>query len=152
MPQTEDERLAKAAAFAMLANFPRCIGAIDCTHVKISSRGGDIVSVSNLIDIINFISCIHTLISILFGFLQGEVFRNRHGYFSMNVQTISDANLRIQNVVARWPGSTHDSTIFRNSFVQQQFEAGVYGDYVIIGDGGYANTPYLCTPFTRHTP
>lgn len=68
----------------------------------------------------------------------------------MNVQTISDANLRIQNVVARWPGSTHDSTIFRNSVVRNQFEAGKYGEYVIVGDGGYANTPYLCTPFTRH--
>lgn len=122
MPRTEQERLAKATAFAELADFPRCIGAIDCTHIRIISPGGDI----------------------------SEAFRNRHGYFSLNVQTISDANLRIENVVARWPGSTHDETIFIQSNVHQEFENGAYGDYVIVDDGGYANTFYLCTPFTRH--
>lgn len=45
MPRNEQECLQKAAAFAALAGFPRCIGAIDCTHVKISSPGGEIVSV-----------------------------------------------------------------------------------------------------------
>lgn len=47
------------------------------------------------------------------------------------------------NVVARWPGSAHDSTIFNNCEVRQQLERGEYGDYVI----GYANTAYMCTPF-----
>lgn len=46
MPQTENERLVKAAAFAEIADFPRCIGAIDCTHIRMFSPGGDIVSVS----------------------------------------------------------------------------------------------------------
>lgn len=45
MPQTEEERLSKAAAFAEIADFPRCIGAIDCTHVKIVSPGGEIVQI-----------------------------------------------------------------------------------------------------------
>lgn len=44
MPRTQRECLMKANAFADIAGFPRCIGAIDCTHVKISSPGGDIVS------------------------------------------------------------------------------------------------------------
>lgn len=122
MPRTEQERLAKATAFAELADFPRCIGAIDCTHIRIISPGGDI----------------------------SEAFRNRHGYFSLNVQTISDANLRIENVVARWPGSAHDQTIFSQSNVHQELENGMYGDYVIVADSGYANTFYICTPFTRH--
>lgn len=79
--------------------------------------------------------------------LQSENFRNRHGFFSMNVPTIADADLRILNVVARWPGSVHDSTIFANSNVRNELERGQYGDFVIVGDGGYANRPYLCTPF-----
>lgn len=78
---------------------------------------------------------------------QSENFRNRHGYFSMNVQTIADADLRILNVVARWPGSTHDTVVFANSEVRQRFERGEFGGYVLIGDGGYANNEYLCTPF-----
>lgn len=79
--------------------------------------------------------------------LQSENYRNRHGYFSMNVQTICDANLRIMNVVARWPGSAHDATIFANSDVRQELERGKYGNYLIVGDGGYPNSEYLCTPF-----
>ncbi|XP_055839397.1 putative nuclease HARBI1 [Episyrphus balteatus] len=122
MPRTNEERLQKATSFARLGNFPRCIGAIDCTHVRIISPGGDI----------------------------SEAFRNRHGYFSINVQTISDANLKVQNVVARWPGSAHDQTIFRQSNVCLQLENGVHGDFVIVADSGYANTFFLCTPFTRH--
>lgn len=40
MPQTRAEREFSAAAFHSLAGFPRTIGAIDCTHVKIISPGG----------------------------------------------------------------------------------------------------------------
>lgn len=78
------------------------------------------------------------------------MFRNRKGYFSLNVQTISSADLKITNIVARWAGSVHDQTIFRESNIRRQFEAGEFGNYVLIGDSGYANTPYLATPFTEN--
>lgn len=45
----------------------------------------------------------------------GEEFRNRKGSFSINVQVVYNASLMFQNVVARWPGSTHDATIFNHS-------------------------------------
>lgn len=66
-----------------------------------------------------------------------ELFRNRKGYFSINCQTISDANLKVQNVVTRWPGSTHDSAIFANSRVCRDFELGHYGQACLLGDSGY---------------
>lgn len=76
------------------------------------------------------------------------MFRNRKGYFSLNVQTISSADLKITNIVARWAGSVHDQTIFRQSSICRRFEAGEFGNYILVGDSGYANTPYLATPFT----
>lgn len=48
----------------------------------------------------------------------GEEFRNRKSYFSVNVQAVCDANLFLMNVVARWPGSAHDATIFNNSVLR----------------------------------
>lgn len=120
MPETAIECYRTSCDFARIARLPNIIGAIDCTHIRIQSLGGRF----------------------------GEVYRNRKGYFSLNVQTISDANLKILDIVARWPGSTHDQTIFVNSSIRQRFERGDFGPYVIIGDSGYANTRYLATPFT----
>lgn len=43
MPETNAEREEAAADFFRFAEFPRTIGAIDCTHVKIQSPGGHLV-------------------------------------------------------------------------------------------------------------
>lgn len=64
------------------------------------------------------------------------------------MQTISDRNLRIIDIVARWAGGSHDQTIFINSAIHQRFERGDFGEYILIGDSGYANTRYLATPYT----
>ncbi|KAJ0172545.1 hypothetical protein K1T71_011684 [Dendrolimus kikuchii] len=64
------------------------VGAIDCTHIKITKPRG----------------IIHT-----------EQYRNRQGYFSLNVQVVGGPNLKIYDIVVRWAGSTHDSRILRNS-------------------------------------
>lgn len=61
----------------------------------------------------------------------------------MNVQTISSADLRVLNIVARWPGATHDQTIFRQSVICDRFQAGDFGQFVLVGDSAYANTAYL---------
>ncbi|KAF0750622.1 Uncharacterized protein FWK35_00013165 [Aphis craccivora] len=75
MPETETELRNLQRRFYQIAGFPRTIGAIDCTHIKIQNPGGP----------------------------NGEYFRNREGYFSLNVQTISCPDLKIMDVVARWP-------------------------------------------------
>lgn len=66
----------------------------------------------------------------------------------MNVQTIASVDLKVMNIVSRWPGSTHDQTIFINSLIKRRFERGDFEDFILIGDSGYANTWYLATPFT----
>jgi nuclease HARBI1 len=77
---------------------------------------------------------------------QAEYFRNRKSYFSLNVQTICDSNLKILDIVARWPGSTHDTSVFNGSAIKARLENGDMGDSLIVGDGGYPTLPYLITP------
>lgn len=119
MPETEEEKIAASSAFHAIASFPRVIGAIDCTHIKIQSPGGE----------------------------EAENFRNRKGWFSLNVQTISGADLKVNNIVARWPGGSHDQTIFNNSVVRMRFDRGDFGNYILVGDSGYRNSMYMATPF-----
>ena len=50
-------------------------------------------------------------------------------------------------MVARWPGSTHDSRIFDNSLLKDELERGKY-DELLLGDAGYALRRYLLVPIT----
>lgn len=118
---TEDNLRKTQRDFYETARFPGVIGAIDCTHIPIKSPGGD----------------------------NAEIFRNRHGWFSLNVQAISDAKLRCLNVVARWPGSAHDSNIFRNSRIHAELETGQIPVGILLGDSGYQCCRYLLTPVIR---
>lgn len=52
------------------------------------------------------------------------------------------------DVVARWPGSTHDSFVLRNSSIFDRFEAGEFGNNVLIGDNGYPLKSWLMTPIS----
>jgi len=121
--QQRKRKLRQSKVFMPLPVFRAFLGAIDCTHVAIRSPGGD----------------------------DAELFRNRKGYFSINVQLICDARLAITNIVARWPGSAHDSNIFQNSRVYAQFETGEIDDGYLVGDGGYACKKYLLTPLLQTT-
>ena len=53
-------------------------------------------------------------------------------------------------MVAKWPGSTHDSHIFRTSSVAQDLDGASLDSGVLLGDSGYACLPYLMTPY--HDP
>ena len=53
------------------------------------------------------------------------------------------------NIVARWPGSTHDSHLFHTSSLCEYLDANNRGldDGILLGDSGYACSPYLLTPY-----
>lgn len=94
----------------------------------------------------------HEAISVQQGFYRiaregnhAENFRNRKGYFSLNVQAACDHQLKIRDIVARWPGATHDSNIFNNSSLKARFENTIQGKF-ILGDSGYPSLKYLMTP------
>ncbi|XP_022831024.1 putative nuclease HARBI1, partial [Spodoptera litura] len=103
--------------FYQIERFPRVIGALDCIHVTIKSPGGD----------------------------SAENYRNRKSNFSINVQLVCDSKLRCLDIVARWPGSVHDQTIFNNSFLKQRLESGQFRNSLILGDSGYELKQYLLT-------
>ncbi|XP_022819358.1 putative nuclease HARBI1 [Spodoptera litura] len=117
MPRTDNEQNKVIAEFYSLCGFRQVIGAIDCTHIRIPKVGGDV----------------------------GQYYINRKGYSSINVQIVSNAKLEIMDIVAHWRGSTHDSRIFNESRIKQRFEDGEFKGR-LLGDSGYACTPYLFTP------
>ncbi|CAG4939160.1 unnamed protein product [Colias eurytheme] len=123
MPRNEDERKATVNNFYNISRFPKVIGAIDCTHVYIQSPGGN----------------------------NAEYYRNRKDSFSLNVQVVADTNCYIKNIVARWPGGSHDSHIFDSSNIKGRMEDGEFGDMWLLGDRGYALRSFLLTPLANPT-
>lgn len=87
--------------------------------------------------------------NIFLGMDNAELFRNRKGYFSINVQTVCSVDLKIMDLIARWPGSTHDQTIFDNCNLKRRLENGEFGNSVLVADSGYANTHHVVTPLLR---
>nr|XP_022304810.1 uncharacterized protein LOC111111912 isoform X2 [Crassostrea virginica] len=63
----------------------------------------------------------------------------------------NDREGRFTNIVARWPGSCHDSHIFRMSGIKEDLERNfrAVGDGILLGDSGYACMKYLMTPYLR---
>ena len=69
----------------------------------------------------------------------------RKGFQELNVQAIAHANVTFSNIVAQWPGSTHDSYIWLNSNIRRKFENGIIQGY-LLGDSGYGLQTYCLTP------
>ena len=94
-PTSQQEITANKLAFHNIAGFPNVIGAIDCTHIRIKAPTE-----------------------------AEDAFVNRKGVHTINVQAICDANMKLVNVVAKWPGSAHDSFIWRNCSLRYMFNTG----------------------------
>ncbi|XP_036144945.1 putative nuclease HARBI1 [Monomorium pharaonis] len=98
--------------------FPSIDGAIDCTHIRLTHT-----SFRNV----------------------DEIYRNRKGYFSLNVQVVVGPRTEILDIVPEWPGSEHDSRIFQNSRIYMRYrEYRLNG--ILVGDAGYPSLPFLLTP------
>ena len=107
--------------FFAIAGFPGIVGAIDGTHIQIIAP--------------------HEY--------ENE-FVNRHHYHSINTQVVFDSNSRIIDIVAKWPGSTHDSRILNESALKVIFEQNHLPVHThLLGDSGYPSKRWLLTPFLR---
>ncbi|XP_072010901.1 putative nuclease HARBI1 [Engystomops pustulosus] len=118
-PCDAEEQNRYKEAFFHVAGIPNIIGIIDCTHVAV-------------IPGINY---------------WDHHFKNRKMFTSINVQMTCGPWLNIINVVARFPGSTHDQYILENSGLGKNFERGDYGDCILLGDYGYNLKKWLLTPY-----
>lgn len=122
MPSNAEDVQRLRESFYNISKFPRCIGALDCTHIRIQSPGEQ----------------------------DAERYRNRKGFFSHNVRVVCDSDLLIRNIVCRWHGSAHDSTIFNNSSLKVKLENEEFGEgSLVVGDSGYAVRKYLITPLAN---
>ncbi|KAK9679368.1 DDE superfamily endonuclease [Popillia japonica] len=121
----------------------RCVSEHWTAHIRIQSPGGQ----------------------------DAERYRNRKDFFSHNVRVVCDSDLLIRNIVCRWHGSAHDSTIFNNFSLKVKLENEEFGECslvvgifnnsslkvkleneefgecsLVVGDSGYAVREYLITP------
>ncbi|XP_061074813.1 putative nuclease HARBI1 [Conger conger] len=70
----------------------------------------------------------------------------RKHFPAVNTQVVVDHDGLIVDIVARWPGSTHDSFVWANSAVGQKAGRGMFGRSIFLGDSGYPLRSYLITP------
>ncbi|XP_046384539.1 putative nuclease HARBI1 [Ischnura elegans] len=118
-PQTRNERRQAIQENYQATGFPGVLGFVDGTHVAIRAPSE-----------------------------RENLYVNRKSYHSLNAQMVCDSRLRILNCVARYPGSTHDSFIWRNPEVCREmrtvWESGER--CWLLGDSGYPHQPWLQTP------
>lgn len=120
-PTSNNEIIEAKLLWQSKFRFPTAIGVLDCTHVGIQKPNR-----------------------------HGDEYINRKGNPTLNVQAPCDASERFTSVDVSWPGSVHDSRIWKNSHVR-----GVLANranVVLLADSGYGIEPCLMTPFTNPTP
>ncbi|XP_022203737.1 putative nuclease HARBI1 [Nilaparvata lugens] len=117
MPQNHELNQEKHNFFRV-GNFPDVIGCVDCTHIKIKSPGGP----------------------------DSKLYKNKEGFFSINVQAICNSSLAFAEMTAHWKGSIPSSTIFNSSAIRLKFEKGEFPNCFLLGDSGYPCQSYLLTP------
>lgn len=105
--------------------FPDILGVIDCTHIAIIAP------------------------PMLHDIYPAGPYYNRKGFYSINVQIITDADLNVLNMNARFPGSVHDAAIWSMSNINRHLKNKYLNgsDYHLIGDEGYPLLPWLLVQY-----
>ncbi|KAH6920657.1 hypothetical protein HPB50_028357 [Hyalomma asiaticum] len=75
-----------------------------------------------------------------------ESYMTRKGYYALNVMVVCDAELRILVIDPQFPGSCHDSWVWRHNPLREQLASQLQPGEYVLGDSGYPLEPWLMTP------
>lgn len=137
MPTSDDneiDRIKLAFADKCEVPMPDIVGIIDCTQICITQPSRRQAG------------------------RPSKQFYCRKEFYSLNVQTICDPDLRIMNIVTNYPGAASDKNIYNASAVKTSLEASQHGqNSLLIGDLGYEMSEclllqYDCTYRKKLTP
>ena len=79
-----------------------------------------------------------------------ENYINRKSFHSVNLTAICDHEMRFLDCYAGWPGSVHDSRVFKNSDFYQTVDNKFQDDSYLLGDSAYTLETWMMTPFKDH--
>ena len=79
--------------------------------------------------------------------LSPQDFWGRKQYYAINFQVAGDHKKIIRDIVCTFPGSTHDSRVYRNSAVKAFIEG--QQRYYLVGDSAYPLTRWMMKPFAQ---
>ena len=113
-----------AKKFKRKAGIPHAIGAIDGSHIPIKAP------VQFPMD-----------------------YFNRKGFYSIVLQAVIDSSGKFIDIFVGYPGSTHDSKIFRNSPINHMLTSSslvIPSNAYILGDAGYSCQNWLLTSYRNN--
>lgn len=116
-PSSNEEIREAQRLWQQIHTFPAAVGVLDCTHVHIRKPS-------------QF----------------GDEYINRKGFASINVQATCDAQDKFTSVDVQWPGSTHDSRIWKRSDICAVMRRNTERA-LLLADEGYGIEPCLMTPY-----
>ncbi|XP_064650925.1 putative nuclease HARBI1 [Lineus longissimus] len=70
----------------------------------------------------------------------------RHNYHAINVQGVCSHDKKFTNIMAQWPGSTHDSFMWTHSHLNRELANDPHRDGHLLGDSAYPLRPWVLTP------
>lgn len=116
-PETDEELSDIRNGFYGVAGFPNVVGCLDGTHIRLIAPKD-----------------------------REHDFVNRKSYHSLNVMACCDHLGRFRHVLAKYPGSSHDSFVLRDSNLWDGFEYGhLRGN--MLGDSAYPSRRWLYIPY-----
>lgn len=113
----EEER--KFIEQATYHEMPFCIGYVDGTEVRLAEKP----------------------------YIDSDSYLSRKQQYSIKAQLTCDYSFRIRHVIVGYPGSVHDSRMFKNCLIGTYPERYFSSQQYVLGDSAYKLSPTVITPF-----